>query len=92
MATLDKRFVPCLVNSDLSFALFALSFVSKPFGILNMYTFVSIYPLALLTLSLAQGKHKALYSRSIDVGDHVIVVNSKHVEFTGKKWQQKYYR
>lgn len=33
-----------------------------------------------------------MYNPAIDVGDYVVVINSKHVEFTGKKWQQKYYR
>lgn len=40
----------------------------------------------------AQGKHKPLYTPHVDVGDHVVVVNARHVELTGKKWQQKYYR
>ena len=42
---------------------------------------------------LLQGKHKPEYVPYHDVGDHVIVVNCKQLQFTGKKWQQKvYYR
>lgn len=39
-----------------------------------------------------QGKHKPVWSRTIDVGDNVIVLNAGEVELTGKKWQQKYVR
>lgn len=28
----------------------------------------------------------------MDCGDYVVVVNAKHVHFTGKKWTQKYYK
>jgi large subunit ribosomal protein L13 len=41
---------------------------------------------------MAQGKHKPIFSPAVDVGDHVVVVNARLVELTGKKWQQKYYR
>jgi large subunit ribosomal protein L13 len=41
---------------------------------------------------LLNGKHKPIYNHALDVGDHVVVINSRHVEFTGKKWQQKFYR
>lgn len=40
---------------------------------------------------LLQGKHKANYTPHMDMGDHVIVINSKHLVLTGKKLQQKYY-
>ena len=43
--------------------------------------------------TLLMGKHKAMFSRSIDVGDSVTVVNAEKVQVTGKKPQQKnYYR
>ncbi len=39
------------------------------------------------------GKHKPTFSRHVDVGDFVIVVNADKVKLTGRKWQQKvYYR
>ena len=41
---------------------------------------------------LLVGKHKPNYDPSHDAGDYVVVLNSKHLHFTGKKWQQKLYR
>ena len=43
--------------------------------------------------TLLKGKHKAMYTPSIDTGDHVIVINAEKVKVTGNKEQQKqYYR
>lgn len=40
-----------------------------------------------------RGKHKAMYSPSLDVGDYVIVVNAQDIVLTGNKLQDKmYYR
>lgn len=39
-----------------------------------------------------QGKDKPTYSPERDEGDIVVVTNARHVEFTGKKWDQKLYR
>ena len=39
-----------------------------------------------------QGKDKPTYTPHLDEGDVVIVKNARHVEFTGKKWDQKLYR
>src|SRR6187431_877780 len=41
---------------------------------------------------LLQGKHKAVYTPYIDVGDHVVVVNAAKVKLTGRKEEQKLYR
>ena len=42
---------------------------------------------------LLQGKHKAIYSRNLDTGDGVIVVNAAKFLVTGKKLTDKmYYR
>jgi large subunit ribosomal protein L13 len=38
------------------------------------------------------GKHKVGYSRHIDSGDFVVVINAEKIELTGKKKQQKVYR
>lgn len=39
------------------------------------------------------GKHKTTYSPHIDMGDHVVVINSAKVRATGRKETQKiYYR
>lgn len=39
-----------------------------------------------------QGKDKPGYLPHLDMGDVVVVKNAQHVEFTGKKWDQKLYR
>jgi len=42
---------------------------------------------------IVRGKHKPIYSPSVDVGDYVIVVNADQVRVTGRKLDQKmYYR
>ena len=43
--------------------------------------------------SLLKGKHKAIYTPSLDTGDHVIVINAAKVKVTGSKETNKlYYR
>jgi large subunit ribosomal protein L13 len=43
--------------------------------------------------TLLKGKHKPMYTPSIDTGDHVIVINADKVKVTGTKEQDKmYYR
>ena len=43
--------------------------------------------------TLLKGKHKPMYTPSIDTGDHVIVINAEKVRVTGTKEQDKmYYR
>ncbi|MDY7076842.1 MAG: 50S ribosomal protein L13 [Chloroflexota bacterium] len=40
-----------------------------------------------------RGKHKPIYSPSVDTGDYVIVVNAAKIHVTGRKLDQKiYYR
>jgi len=41
--------------------------------------------------ALLKGKHKAIYTPSIDTGDHVIVINADKVRVTGTKEQDKLY-
>ena len=41
--------------------------------------------------SVLKGKHKAMYTPSLDTGDFVVVVNAGKVRFTGKKEQEKLY-
>lgn len=42
---------------------------------------------------LLMGKHKPLFSRNLDIGDFVVVVNADKVRVTGNKAKQKmYYR
>ncbi len=43
--------------------------------------------------TLLKGKHKAIYTPSMDTGDHVVVVNAEKVKVTGtKETDKKYYR
>jgi large subunit ribosomal protein L13 len=43
--------------------------------------------------SILKGKHKPMYTPSIDTGDHVIVINAEKVKVTGTKAVKKmYYR
>lgn len=43
--------------------------------------------------SILKGKHKPMYTPSIDTGDHVVVINAEKIKVTGKKATQKmYYR
>jgi len=41
---------------------------------------------------LLMGKHRPIYTPSVDTGDHVIVVNASRVKLTGRKEEQKIYR
>src|SRR5204863_9217775 len=41
---------------------------------------------------LLMGKHKPIFTPSMDTGDHVIVVNAAKVKLTGGKEGQKLYR
>gem|GEM_PF-17749 len=41
---------------------------------------------------ILMGKHKAIYTPYIDMGDHVVIVNAEKVRLTGKKEEQKLYR
>jgi large subunit ribosomal protein L13 len=41
--------------------------------------------------TLLKGKHKAMYTPSIDTGDHVIVINAEKVKVTGNRAEQKFY-
>jgi large subunit ribosomal protein L13 len=41
---------------------------------------------------LLMGKHKPIYTPSIDTGDHVVIVNAAKVKLTGGKEGQKLYR
>jgi len=49
--------------------------------------------LATQAANLLMGKHKPTYSRHLDMGDYVVVVNAEKIRVTGNKRQdKKYYR
>lgn len=52
---------------------------------------ISIGRVASRVAALLQGKHKTTYSRHIDMGDAVIVINAAEVGSTGKKEDTKFY-
>ncbi len=42
---------------------------------------------------LLRGKHKPIYSPSVDCGDYVVVINAEKIQVTGRRLDQKmYYR
>ncbi len=47
--------------------------------------------LATEVATLLRGKHKPMYTPTIDCGDFVIVVNAEKIQVTGKKAEQKTY-
>ncbi len=48
--------------------------------------------LATTVASRLRGKHRAVFTPFLDMGDHVVVVNAEKVVLTGRKWTDKLYR
>jgi len=49
--------------------------------------------LASFVAARLHGKHKPIFTPSMDTGDHIVVINAAKVTLTGNKWDQKmYYR
>lgn len=74
------------------------SYWAKPLDIERKWYVVDArdYVLGRLATEVAirlMGKHKPQYTRSIDTGDHIIVINADKVQTTGNKLGKKiYYR
>ncbi|XP_018408847.1 PREDICTED: 39S ribosomal protein L13, mitochondrial isoform X2 [Nanorana parkeri] len=47
--------------------------------------------IAALCCTHLQGLHKPMYHPLSDCGDHVVVKNTRHIAFSGNKWEQKVY-
>lgn len=47
--------------------------------------------LATQIANLLMGKNKPTFTRHLDMGDYVVVINAEKVRFTGNKAQQKFY-
>jgi large subunit ribosomal protein L13 len=47
--------------------------------------------LATQVATVLKGKHKPMYTPSMDTGDHVVVINASKVRLTGRKAQDKKY-
>ena len=43
------------------------------------------------TFQVLQGQNKAVYHPMTDCGDHVVVINSKHIALLGREWQYRVY-
>lgn len=41
---------------------------------------------------ILQGKHKPTFSKHVDVGDFVVVINAEKIKITGNKFENKIYR
>ena len=74
------------------------TFVTKPAEVERAWFVVdaewqTLGRLVTTVATVLRGKHKPIYSPSVDCGDYVIVVNADKVAVTGKRLEQKrYYR
>lgn len=41
---------------------------------------------------ILRGKHKKIFTKHLDLGDNVVVINASRVKVTGRKLQEKLYR
>ena len=49
--------------------------------------------IAVETAKILMGKNKAMFTRNLDTGDYVVVINASKIRVSGKKLEQKmYYR
>jgi large subunit ribosomal protein L13 len=48
--------------------------------------------LATYVATALMGKDKPTYTRSVDTGDFVVIINAEKISLTGKKWQDKVYQ
>lgn len=48
--------------------------------------------LAAYLSQILQGKTKPIYHHTDDVGDYVVVINTRHIVLSGTKWKNKLYR
>lgn len=48
--------------------------------------------LAVQVANLLMGKSKTIFSRHLDMGDHIVITNAARVKVTGRKEKQKLYR
>ena len=47
--------------------------------------------LAVKTADMLRGKTKVIFAPHVDCGDHIIIINAKHIVLTGNKWKNKEY-
>jgi large subunit ribosomal protein L13 len=84
--------------SDGSVVIVEKTFVTKPKDVQREWYVVdatgqTLGRLATQVATILRGKHKPVYSPSVDAGDYVIIVNADKIHVTGRKLDQKiYYR
>jgi large subunit ribosomal protein L13 len=72
------------------------SYTAKPADIERAWHLIDATDLTLGRLStrvarLLMGKHKPIFTPSMDTGDYVVVINAEKVRVTGRKAEQKVY-
>ena len=72
------------------------TFITKPLEIERKWYIVDAAGLNLGRLSsqvahVLRGKHKPIFSPSVDAGDYVIIINADKIKVTGRKLEQKIY-
>ena len=72
------------------------TFVAKPSEIERKWYIVDatdkvLGRLATEVAKRLRGKHKPIYTPSVDTGDHVVVINAEKIRLTGNKMDQKVY-
>lgn len=74
------------------------TFVTKPADVERSWYVVdaegqTLGRVATKIATLLRGKHKPIFSPSVDCGDYVIVINAEKIRVTGRRMEQKiYYR
>ena len=74
------------------------TFVTKPAEVERSWYVVdaegqTLGRLAAKIAPILRGKHKPIYSPSVDCGDYVVVINAEKIHVTGRRMdQKKYYR
>jgi large subunit ribosomal protein L13 len=73
------------------------TFVTKPREVERQWFVIDAEGQTLGRLStkiatLLRGKHKPIFSPSVDCGDYVVVINAEKIHVTGRRLDQKVYR
>ena len=72
------------------------TYLAKPAEVVRKWYLVdadgrTLGRLAARVAAILRGKHKPIFTRHVDVGDHVIIVNAEKVRLTGDKLRTKTY-
>jgi large subunit ribosomal protein L13 len=80
--------IPSAVRASMKSKLIKPAEVQKKWILIDAKGLV-VGRLASIIAMRLRGKHKADYTPHVDCGDNVIIINAKHVVFTGNKRQDK---